>query len=53
MNHNLSIIIPCYNTGEIIEETFASLEGQTCTDFEAIFVNDGSKDDTLIQIEFI
>ena len=44
---NISVIIPCYNTGHIILETMASLEAQTFKTFEVIFINDGSTDGTL------
>lgn len=48
---SVSVIVPCYNTGSIIEETFDSLEQQTTHDFEVIFVNDGSTDDTLQRLQ--
>ena len=43
----ISVIIPCYNAEEIIEETLISLEKQTFNDFEVICVNDGSIDKTM------
>ncbi len=43
----ISVIIPCYNCQENIEETLQSLAQQTFSDFEAVCVNDGSTDDTL------
>ena len=43
----ISVIIPCYNASETVEETLYSLEKQTYKNFEVICVNDGSKDDTL------
>lgn len=43
----VSIIIPCYNSAALIEETLDSLARQTFKDFEVICVNDGSKDNTL------
>ena len=46
----LSIIIPCYNEQEALplfyRETTAVLAGMDC-DYELLFVNDGSKDNTL------
>lgn len=42
-----SIIIPCYNAEQYLDETMACLEAQTRRDFEAICVNDGSTDGTL------
>ena len=42
-----SVIIPCYNAAEFLNETLEELENQTRRDFEVICINDGSKDDTL------
>lgn len=41
-----SVIIPCYNSAEVIRETIASLQAQSCKDWEAICVDDGSTDKT-------
>lgn len=38
----ISIIIPVYNTGEVLKETVASVLNQTFADFELILVDDGS-----------
>ena len=50
MRELLSVIVPCYSEGAVIERTAKAIV-DTCTgrafDFEIIFVNDGSKDDTL------
>lgn len=43
----ISIIIPCYNVEETISNTLDSIISQTCTEWEIITVNDGSKDNTL------
>lgn len=46
----LSVIIPSYNEGENIRRIFEALEEEFRDfhyDFEIIFVNDGSKDNTL------
>lgn len=40
----LSIIIAVYNGERYLEQLFQCLDSQTCKDFEAIFVNDGSTD---------
>lgn len=47
----ITIIIPCYNVSKFLEDCFESLNYQTYKNFEVIFVNDGSSDDTLQKIE--
>ena len=42
-----SVIIACYNASETLGETLASLRAQTCPNWEAICVDDGSTDATL------
>jgi glycosyltransferase involved in cell wall biosynthesis len=42
----VSVIIPAYNVAPYIVETLDSLFAQTDRDFEAIFINDGSTDET-------
>jgi len=43
----VSIIIPIYNGTRYIPNMYQSLKDQTFQDFEIIYVNDGSKDDSL------
>ena len=50
MNPKISVIIPVYNTGEILVETINSVLEQTFKDFELIIVNDGSTDRDTLQI---
>lgn len=38
----VSVIIPCYNQGEYLEESVGSVQLQTFTDYEIIIINDGS-----------
>lgn len=40
----VSLLIPCYNDGQYLEETFASIAAQTWPNLEAIVVDDGSDD---------
>lgn len=42
----VSVIIPCYNYATYIPETLESLIAQTYANWEAIVVDDGSKDDS-------
>lgn len=42
----VSIMIPCYNEGENVNETIEQALRQDYPDFEVIAINDGSKDDT-------
>jgi glycosyltransferase involved in cell wall biosynthesis len=46
INTTVSIIIPCYNQGQFLDETLASVVNQTYTDWECLIVNDGSVDNT-------
>lgn len=42
----VSIIIPCYNQAEFIEDTLKSVFDQTYQDWECLLIDDGSTDDT-------
>lgn len=46
MSSTVSVIIPAYNAAGYIGRTLQSLRAQSFADFEAIVVDDGSKDDT-------
>ncbi len=43
---DISVLLPCYNSSETLEETLNSLQKQTYPDFEVICVDDGSTDET-------
>ena len=46
----ISVIMPSYNCGEYVEETIRSVQAQTCQDWEIIFVDDCSSDDTMKRV---
>lgn len=47
---SVSIILPCYNVSDVVERVFLSIINQTIGNWEAIFINDGSTDNTLEQL---
>ena len=47
----ISIIIPVYNAEKYIEDTIKSIERQTYPYYEAIFIDDGSKDNSIKIVE--
>lgn len=46
MNPIVSIIVPCYNQAQYLDEALQSILGQTYENWECIIVNDGSSDYT-------
>jgi len=46
MNELVSIIMPSYNCGKFVEETIHSVQAQTYQNWEIIFMDDCSTDDT-------
>jgi len=53
MNPKVTIIVPCYNVEIYIKSISKSILEQTYKDFEAIFINDGSTDHTLNELQFL
>jgi glycosyltransferase involved in cell wall biosynthesis len=49
----LSVVIPCYDSVDFLVETVDSLRVQDLADTEVIFVDDGSRDDTVGLIKWI
>lgn len=45
-NPLVSIIVPCYNQAQFLDEALQSVLAQTYTNWECIIVNDGSPDNT-------
>ncbi len=43
---SLSVVLPCYNAAETLEEALESLAAQSFRDFEVVAVDDGSDDET-------
>lgn len=43
---DVSVIIPCYNAANTVSDTLESLQRQTCRNWEAVCIDDGSTDDT-------
>jgi len=41
-----SIIVPCFNQGEFLEETLTSIVTQSYKNWECVIINDGSSDQT-------
>ena len=50
MNDLVSIIMPSYNCGKYVEETIRSVQAQTYSNWEIIFVDDCSTDDTVQRV---
>lgn len=52
-NHMLSLVIPVFNEQEVLQESFARMDlamQRTGYAYEIIYVNDGSRDQTLVQL---
>lgn len=51
MKNLISIVVPCYNVEDYIDNCIESIMVQTYKNIEVIFVNDGSTDETQQKIE--
>jgi len=45
-----TLIVPCWNSGRTLGRCLDCVRAQTLRDFEAIFVDDGSTDDTAVRL---
>src|ERR1700760_1593714 len=56
MSELLSVVVPCYDEAECIGECYARLTqvmSQLAKPYELVFVDDGSKDNTLEQLHLL
>jgi glycosyltransferase involved in cell wall biosynthesis len=53
MKPYFSIIIPTYNRCELVKKCIASIQQQTYSNWECIVVNDGSTDNTALELPFL
>ena len=49
----VSLMVPCYNEVDNIDETIAALDRQIYPNFEIIAINDGSSDDTTLKLDLL
>lgn len=47
----ISIVVPVYNAASFLKDTIKTVQDQTHTNWELIFIDDGSKDDSVLLIE--
>ncbi len=47
----ISVIVPCYNYGHLIQDTINSIIAQTYTNWELLVVDDGSADNTMTVVK--
>ena len=43
---HVTVVIPCYNYGNYVEQAISSVQKQTYTNFDCIIIDDGSTDDS-------
>ena len=49
-NYKISVIVPCFNSGATITRTIDSLRNQLLLPYEIIVVDDGSFDESTLNI---
>lgn len=47
----VSVVMPCYNAAQYLDDAINSLRAQTYSDFEVLAVDDGSTDETLARLD--
>ncbi len=47
----MSVVIPSYNHGHLIEQVLAAISRQTMLPFEVVVVDDGSTDDSEMRLQ--
>ncbi|MBX7491550.1 glycosyltransferase family 29 protein [Helicobacter turcicus] len=47
----VSVIVPCYNVKDYVSRCLKSLQNQKLKDIEILIINDGSTDDTAVEIK--
>lgn len=52
-NNKFKIVIPSYNNQKWVEANMASIINQTYTNYEVLYINDDSTDDTFITVKHI
>lgn len=51
--HLFTIFTPTYNRGHLLTQIYKSLKSQSLQDFEWIIIDDGSTDNTKLEVEFL
>ena len=49
MPPRISVLIPCFNHGNFVDEAIGSVVAQTYSDWEIIVVDDGSTDPSTVK----